>query len=107
MDIYQIWFELKPGTDERKFAKAIAMFLDHLEAKRTIETWRMLRCKLGFRPDTLQEFLILVETQNLAQMDTAFNATAAREGLTDELHFKANSMVQSVQFALYKDWPDW
>lgn len=107
MDVYQIWFDLKPDTDERKFAEALALFLDHLEEKRTIETWRMLRCKLGFRPDALREFVILVETRDLAQLDTAFSAAAARSGETEDLHFRANAMVQGVKFALYRDWPDW
>lgn len=107
MDVYQIWFDLKPDTDEVKFAEALGLFLDHLEEKRTIETWRMLRCKLGLRPESLAEFIVLVETQDLAQLDKAFKAAAARNGLIDDLHFKANAMVQNVKFALYRDWPDW
>ena len=106
MDVYQIWFDLKPGTDEGKFAQALGLFLDHLESERLIETWRMLRCKLGLRPDGLQEFVVLVETENLAQLDRAFSQTASREGLVDELHFTANAMVVNVKFALYRDWPD-
>lgn len=106
MDIYQIWFDLKPGTDEGKFAKALSVFMDHLEGERMIETWRMLRCKLGLRPDAFPEFVVLVETENLAQLDRAFKAAAAREGMVDDLHFSANAMVQGVKFALYRDWPD-
>lgn len=106
MDVYQIWFDLKPGTNEGKFAEALGLFLDHLESERLIETWRMLRCKLGLRPDALQEFVVLVETENLAQLDRAFSEAASREGLVDELHFTANAMVQDVKFALYRDWPD-
>lgn len=106
MDVYQIWFELKPEADEGKFASALALFLDHLESQRQIETWRMLRCKLGLRPDAFPEFVVLVETENLTQLDKAFTAAAAREGITDELHFTANAMVQGVKFALYRDWPD-
>lgn len=106
MDVYQIWFELKPGTDEGKFSKALALFLDHLEEERMIETWRMLRCKLGLKPEAFPEFVILVETEDLAQLDRAFKAAASREGVTDELHFSANAMVQGVKFALYRDWPD-
>ena len=106
MDVYQIWFDLKPGTDEATFSEALALFLDHLESERMIETWRMLRCKLGLRPDTLQEFVVMIETEDLAQLDKAFNAAAAREGVVDDLHFTANAMVQGVKFALYRDWPD-
>lgn len=106
MDVYQIWFGLKPGTDEGKFAEALGLFLDHMEEARRIETWRMMRCKLGLRPEAFPEFVVLVETKDLAQLDRAFTAAAAREGLTDELHFTANAMVEGVKFALYRDWPD-
>lgn len=106
MDVYQIWFELKPGTDEGKFSEALGLFLDHLEGERMIETWRMLRCKLGLKPEAFPEFVILVETEDLAQLDRAFKAAAAREGEVDDLHFSANAMVQGVKFALYRDWPD-
>ena len=106
MDMYQVWFELKPDADEGKFSEAVGLFLDHLESERMIETWRMLRCKLGLRPDMFPEFLIQIETLDLAQLDKAFKSAAAREGLTDTLHFSANKMVRSVKFALYRDWPD-
>lgn len=106
MDVYQIWFDLKADVKEQTFVEAMRLFLDHMEAERKIASWRMLRCKLGLRPDTLQEFVILIETENLTQLDKAFTAAAAREGLVDDLHFTANAMVQNVKFALYRDWPD-
>jgi hypothetical protein len=106
MDVYQIWFELKSDADEGKFSEALALFLDHLERERMIETWRMLRCKLGLKPEAFPEFVIQIETLDLAQLDKAFKAAAAREGVTDTLHFSANQMVRNVKFALYRDWPD-
>ena len=32
MDIYHIWFDLKHGTDERAFAKALPEFLNRMKA---------------------------------------------------------------------------
>ena len=106
MDIYHIWFNLKPDTDEGRFAEAVTAFLDHMQAEKTIAAWRMMRCKLGLRPDRVPEFHIMVETENLAQLDRAFGLAAARSGETDQLHFTANAMVQDVTFALFRDWPD-
>ena len=37
MDIYHIWFDLKPGTDERAFAKALPDFLNRMKADGRIE----------------------------------------------------------------------
>lgn len=106
MDIYHIWFDLKPDADEDDFADAVTAFLDHMEAQGRLAGWRMMRCKLGLRPDAFPEFHIMVETEDLTQLDRAFNAAATREGETDRLHFSANSMVQGVKFALYRDWPN-
>ena len=107
MDIYNIWFDLKPGTDEPAFARAVAAFLDHMQQDGRIENWRMMRCKLGLRPDHIREFHIMIETRDMAQLDTAFRAAAKREGETDTLHFTANAMVTNIQFGLFRDWPDW
>ncbi len=105
MDVYHVWFDLKESADEAAFAKALPAFLDHMETEGLIETWRMMRCKLGLRPDNIQEFHIMIETRDLAQLDRAFRAMAAREGRGDELHFSANAMVQNVKFGLFRDWP--
>lgn len=106
MDIYHIWFDLKPGADERDFAAALPAFLGRMKGEGRIETWRMMRCKLGLRPDTIREFHIMIETRDLAQLDSAFRAAAAREGEMDTLHFAANAMVTNVKFGLFRDWPD-
>lgn len=105
MDIYNIWFDLKPDADEDDFADALRAFMDHMEAQGRVAGWRMMRCKLGFRPDAMPEFHIMIETEDLTQLDRAFTAAAAREGETDRLHFSANSMVQGAKFALFRDWP--
>jgi len=106
MDIYHIWFDLKPSTAEADFADALPRFLDHMAGEGRIEVWRMMRCKLGLRPDDVREFHIMIETRDLAQLDNAFKAAAARTGKTDELHFAANAMVENVKFGLFRDWPD-
>ncbi|MEZ5946099.1 MAG: DUF6614 family protein [Hyphomonas sp.] len=106
MDIYHIWFDLKPGADEQAFAAALPAFLGKMKDEGRIETWRMMRCKLGLRPDTIREFHIMIETRDLAQLDSAFRAAAAREGEMDTLHFAANAMVTNVKFGLFRDWPD-
>ncbi|MEL6473881.1 MAG: DUF6614 family protein [Pseudomonadota bacterium] len=105
MDIYNLWCDLKPGVDEDDFADALGAFLDHMDSSGAIAGWRMMRCKLGFRPDAMPEFHIMIETEDLAQLDRAFTMAAAREGETDQLHVSANAMVHNVKFGLFRDWP--
>ena len=106
MNIYNIWFDLKPETDEAYFASAVTKFLTHMREQNTISSWRMSRCKLGFRPNELPEFHILIETENLEQLDRAFNLAISNQPVTDTLHFDVNSKVENLKFALYRDWPD-
>ena len=106
MNIYNIWFDLKPETDEAYFASALTKFLTHMRDQNTISSWRISRCKLGFRPNELPEFHILIETDNLEQLDSAFNLAISHQPVTDRLHFDVNSKVKNLKFALYRDWPD-
>lgn len=106
MDIYNIWFDLKPETEEASFATAMARFLNHMRQHNTISSWRMSRCKLGFRPNEFPEFHVMIETNNLAQLDKAFNLATSEDSETDQLHFNVNGKVANIKFALYRDWPD-
>ena len=100
MDVYDIWCDLKPGISDTQFVGKLAPFLNHLKRAGQIESWRLLRCKLGLRPSSFAEWHILIETRELAQLDLAFRSAAAREGETDELHFEANALVTNGYMTL-------
>ena len=42
----------------------------------------------------------------MAQFDQAFNQVGSRREPVESVHFGVNSLVQNVQFALYRDFPD-
>ena len=106
MDLYHIWCDLKPGVRDATFVEAVQAYLGHLQAEKKIERFRLARRKLGLGPSTLGEFHIVVETCNLAQLDAAFAAAAARREPVEGMHFGVNSLVQNTTFALYRDYPD-
>jgi hypothetical protein len=106
MDIYHIWFDLKPGESDWDFAAHLGAYLGHLKAEGRIEGYRLTRCKLGFRPDGLGEFHVMIETRDMAQLEGAFQQVAGRDGPTEVLHHAVNSRVTGVRFALYRDFPD-
>lgn len=106
MDIYHVWCDLKPGVSDKAFADRLAAFLNRLQVNGRIESWRLTRCKLGFKPDGMGEFHIMIETEDLDQLDQAFRTLAPKEGPNHELHFAANAMVMNFRAALYRDWPD-
>lgn len=106
MDLYHIWFNLKPGSRDSDFADRVHAYLGRLRNDGAIADYRLTRRKLGLGPSHLPEFHIVVEFDGLAQMDEAFSAAAARTQPIEGLHQAVNSMVSDASFALYRDFPD-
>lgn len=106
MDLYHIWCDLKDGREDMVFAAAVKAYLDHHQAAGRIAAWRLTRRKLGLGPETLGEFHIIIETENLAQLDEAFKAAASRAGDVQRLHAAVYSKVGRASFALTRDFPD-
>lgn len=106
MDLYHTWFDLKPGTKDVEFSRAMARYMEHLKENGAIEGWRLSRRKLGFGPRDLGEFHIVMETRDLAQLDRAFNLVGTRREPVEGVHFDVNSKVCNLTIALYRDFPD-
>jgi hypothetical protein len=106
MDIYEGWFNLKPGVGDLDFADRLARYLGGLQTDGLIRGWRLTRRKLGLGPAGLGEFHVMIELDDLAQLDAAFGNVASRREPVESLHFDVNSLVTNLQFALYRDFPD-
>lgn len=106
MDVYQISCDLKPGVRDHQFVAALNGYLGALQSGGKIESWRLLRRKLGLGMAALGEFQILIETRDLAQLDAAFTSVSTRNEPVEGAHYGVNSLVQNFQAALYRDYPD-
>jgi len=106
MDIYHVWCDLKPGTSDLSFCERVDAYMEHLKQAGKISAHRITRRKLGLGPDDLGEFHIMLETENLAQLEEAFQYVAGRDEPVESFHHAVNSLVSSVRFALYRDFPD-
>ena len=106
MNIYHVFCTLKAGTPDISFAEALAAWMKYLKDKGMIESWRLMRRKLGLGPDALGEFHIMIETASLEALDQAFSLAASRTGKAEKLHFEVNRKIETVSFALYRDFPD-
>jgi hypothetical protein len=106
MDIYHIWFNLKPGVGDVVFSDKLAAYLGHLKEQGAIAGWRLTRRKLGLAPPALGEFHAMIEVVDLQQLDTAFAEAASRSDPVEGLHFAVNSLVTDALFGLYRDFPD-
>jgi len=106
MDIYHIWFNLKPGVRDTAFTDALAGYMDHLESQGLVETRRLMRRKLGLAPPGLGEFHLMIETRDMAQLEAAFAKVASRTEPAEGAHHGVNRLVAGVSFGLYRDFPD-
>ena len=106
MDIYNAWFDLKPGVSDTEFSDRLAAYMDHLKAEGLMQGWRLTRRKLGLSAAPVGEFHLMMEFSGLAQLDQAFGRVGSRREPVETVHFGVNSLVQNVQFALYRDFPD-
>jgi len=104
MDVYEITADLRSGVRDIDFADALGHYLEHLRTNGRIESWRLLRRKLGFGSGS--EFKVLIETKDLAQLDDAFREVSARAEPVESVHHGVNSLVTNFQAALYRDFPD-
>ena len=106
MDHYDVWCNLKDTHKDLEFAAAVRGYLGALQSQGRIAGFGLRRRKLGFGPEALGEFHITIATQNLAQLEQAFDIVAERRGEIERLHAAVYSMVCDFRSALYRDFPD-
>ena len=106
MDHYHIWCDLKPGTADVDFCTKVDAYLGNLAERELVRGHRITRRKLGLGPAGLGEFHIVVEVDDLAQLERAFQSVATRAGEVEALHAAVNWGATNLTFALYRDFPD-
>ena len=107
-DIYHIWANKKKGISDKDFANGMQNFLQQLKEEGKMISFRITRCKLGFRSiQDLPEWHIMMEFDNMAQLDEAFTRVVPQQGELEKKHVSFNKYVEDdIQHALYRDWPD-
>jgi hypothetical protein len=107
-DIYHIWANKKEGITDVAFANGMRGFLKQLQDEGKMNSFRITRCKLGFRSiQDLPEWHIMMEFDNMAQLDEAFTRVVPQKGELEKKHISFNKYVEDdIQHALYRDWPD-
>jgi hypothetical protein len=104
MDVYELSADLRSGVRDVELVAALESYLGLLQRDGKIESWRVLRRKLGLGSGP--EFKILIEIRDLAQLDAAFRTVSGRQDPIESAHFGVNSLVTNFQAALYRDFPD-
>jgi hypothetical protein len=108
MNIYHIWCDKQGDIADSAWVLNMKSFLQHLVDEGRMESYRITRCKMGFRSiQDLPEWHIMMEFKTMAQMDEAFDRVAPQQGELEHKHRSFNQFVaDNIQHALYRDWPD-
>jgi hypothetical protein len=106
MTLYHIWCNIKDGSKDLEFVRAVEAYLGHLKALGHLHSFRITRRKFGFSPAGLGDFHIMIECETLAKLDDAFGLVATRDGEIEALHRPVYQMATNLTTALYRDFPD-
>ena len=111
MNIYHIWADKKGDISDSKWVNHMRTFLDRLVEDKLMISYRITRCKLGFRSiQDIPEWHIMMEFETLDQLDRAFNRVDNTDpnGGLHASHVGFNQYVEdNIQHALYRDWPEY
>lgn len=107
MDIYHIWADKEGDISDADWVANMRSFLDHLVQEGKMISFRITRCKMGFRSiQDLPEWHIMMEFTGMDQLERAFQRVAPQEGELESKHRSFNQFVaDNIQHALYRDWP--
>jgi hypothetical protein len=108
MDIYHIWADKSDDISDIDWVNNMKGFLQHLVDEDKAVSYRVTRCKMGFRSiQDLPEWHIMIEFNDMAQLENAFKRVAPLEGDLEAKHKSFNQFVSgNIQHAYYRDWPD-
>ena len=106
MDCYEIWCDLAPGVKDLDFCSSVDAYLGEFVRQGDLRSYRIRRRKFGFGPESLGEFCLTLEFDNLGALDRVFHAVAPRDGVVESLHHSVYSSVRNFKSALYRDFPD-
>jgi hypothetical protein len=108
MDIYHVWADKEGDISDIEWVSNMRGFFDHLISEGKMESYRITRCKMGFRSIAdMPEWHIMMEFQDMAQLERCFQRVAPKQGELEDKHRSFNQFVAgNIQHAYYRDWPD-
>jgi hypothetical protein len=107
MDIYHIWADKEGNITDLEWVNNMKKFLDQLVSENKMVSYRITRCKLGFRSMDIPEWHIMMEFNDMTQLENAFKRVAPLAGELEDKHKSFNQFVKgNIQHAYFRDWPD-
>ncbi len=106
MNLYHCMIDLHRDTYALNFVRAVGEWMGHLDDQGLIGEWRLMRRKLNLASDAHRDFLLEIEVADLAQLDRLFNHVCEASDEVERLHTRVHNMIDTVEFGLYRPYPD-
>lgn len=106
MNLYVCMISLKQDAKALPFSAALEAWMSHLQAKGAIGAWSLSRRKLNLAADCYRDFLLQIEVEGLTQLDKAFGVVSHPDDDVEHLHMRVHDMIDTMEFALYRPFPD-
>lgn len=106
MNLYHCMIDLRHDTKALVFAQALDEWMAWLADQGIIGSWRLFRRKLNLASDAHRDFLLEIEVEDLAQLDRLFSGQLSRSGDVEALYERVHQMIASLEFGLYRSYPD-
>jgi hypothetical protein len=106
MNLFHIFCELKDRSKAAEFAEDVQGFLSYLYEREYIESYRILRRRFGFTPQTVGEFHVMIECKDLEQMERAFEFVSAQSEEVIAFSRPVYEAVKDLTMSLYEDFPE-
>lgn len=104
MNLYHCMIELKSEAKARVFAQRLEAWLGDLRGNGLIGDWRLYRRKLGLASDRHTDFMLQIEVEDLAQLESTFRALS--ESGEEETYDALHQMIGAAHVGLYRPYPD-
>ena len=106
MNLYHVMIDLKDDAKALAFAKALNDWLDYLQGRDLIGTWRLMRRKLNLACDSARDFLLEIELTRMVQLDEMFRHITQHSDEVEDLYYPVHHMIARADYALYRPFPD-
>lgn len=107
MNLYHCLIELRSGAKALVFAAAAEDWLDSLQRRNMIGSWRLLRRKFGLASGRHSDFILEIEVDGMTQLDATFLTLGQSDDDRDEQRYtKFHDLIATADIGLYRPYPD-
>lgn len=106
MNLYICRIDLKQEAKALAFAKAVDVWMGHLQAEGAVRGWHLYRRKLNLAADGFRDFELQIEVEDLAQLDQAFRVTGQPGDTVQAMYRAVHDLIGAADFGLYRPFPD-